>query len=368
MSTPLPALPVSGTLRHDNDGILLVLDQHIDGHDTFLSGRLALDNEPIPPFPVRILSFDDVTVLRLTQPVPVPIPDSWSGTLHLPHGTRLRGIPDDLAAAAASAGRTVTALDPAERRYALTYLGEATTTQIRAARIAVIVSALVPRNPEEVPPAVISLDIGGTLGNATRPGLAARLAAASPLGPKQARRIMRDVLHTEPALTETVIDQVCQALRIDAGDFPQDPGPAAPLTLFPGTGRALQALSGIATLVTLSNVTCQDLDPERTQALLAPWIAEHFPSCLTGYAKPDPRAFHTVAEARGVPPARIVHVGDDWECDVLGATAAGLRAVWISHGRPIPDPTMLVEHRVRVAYEIADAVRHVQHHLDGVSP
>jgi hypothetical protein len=29
---------------------------------------------------------------------------------------------------------------------------------------------------------------------------------------------------------------------------------------------------------------------------------------------------------------------------------------------------MLVEHRVRVAYEIADAVRHVQHHLDGVSP
>jgi hypothetical protein len=133
-------LSVSGTTRHDEDGLLLVLEQHIEGHDTFLSGRLDLGPESVP---VRIISFDDVTVLRPLESVLVAA-SRWTGVLHLPHGARPRRIPADLADAARKVERDVAALDPAELRYALTFLGEATTGTIRAARIEAIVSALPP--------------------------------------------------------------------------------------------------------------------------------------------------------------------------------------------------------------------------------
>ncbi|WP_457029205.1 HAD family hydrolase [Kitasatospora sp. P5_F3] len=209
---------------------------------------------------------------------------------------------------------------------------------------------------------LVSLDIGGTLGNAQGPGLAAHLAAASPLGPKQARRIMRDVLHTAPEITDAVIGRVCSALSIEPSAFPRDL-PVAPLVLFPGTVEALEELSQEATVVTLSNVTCTEADPERLLKLLSPWVSGHFPSCRTGYAKPDCRAFWTVADSFKMPPSQIVHVGDDWECDIRGATAAGLRAVWVSHGRTVPDELSLVEHDVLVANDLADAVQHVRHLL-----
>ncbi|WP_405365543.1 HAD family hydrolase [Kitasatospora sp. NBC_00039] len=209
---------------------------------------------------------------------------------------------------------------------------------------------------------LISLDIGGTLGNAQGPGLAAHLAAASPLGPQQARRIMRDVLHTAPEITDAVVDRVCRALSIEPSAFPRDL-PVAPLVLFPGTVDALQELSREATVVTLSNVTCTEADPERLLKLLSPWVSGHFPSCRTGYAKPDRRAFWAVADSHQVSPSQIIHVGDDWECDIRGATAAGLRAVWVSHERTVPDETSLVGHGVLVANDLADAVQHVRHLL-----
>jgi hypothetical protein len=144
VTTTNESLPVSGTTRHDENGLLLVLEQHVEGHDTFLTGRLDLGHESVP---VRIISFDDVTVLRPMEAVR-PLPPRWTGVLHLPHGARPRRIPADLTDAARERARDIAALDPAELRYALTFLGEATTDVIRTARIEVIVSALPPCHPE----------------------------------------------------------------------------------------------------------------------------------------------------------------------------------------------------------------------------
>lgn len=62
-----------------------------------------------------------------------------------------------------------------------------------------------------------------------------------------------------------------------------------------------------------------------------------------GVAKPDPKIFLAAAEALGVEPREILHVGDDPLLDVVGAHQAGLRTVWLnrtgetwSHG-PAPD-------------------------------
>ncbi|GAA4972642.1 HAD family hydrolase [Kineococcus glutinatus] len=46
-----------------------------------------------------------------------------------------------------------------------------------------------------------------------------------------------------------------------------------------------------------------------------------------GVAKPDPRAFAAVCERLGTAPGETLYVGDEHDVDVLGARAAGLRAV-----------------------------------------
>ena len=53
--------------------------------------------------------------------------------------------------------------------------------------------------------------------------------------------------------------------------------------------------------------------------------------------KPAPEFYAAVASATGLPAARIVHVGDSPEHDVVAAQRAGLRAVWLNRaGLPRP--------------------------------
>ncbi|SDY10349.1 putative hydrolase of the HAD superfamily [Micromonospora pattaloongensis] len=53
--------------------------------------------------------------------------------------------------------------------------------------------------------------------------------------------------------------------------------------------------------------------------------------------KPAPGFYAAVVAAAGVAPSSIVYVGDNWEHDVVGPRAAGLRAVWLNrHGAPRP--------------------------------
>jgi putative hydrolase of the HAD superfamily len=63
-----------------------------------------------------------------------------------------------------------------------------------------------------------------------------------------------------------------------------------------------------------------------------------------GVAKPDPRIFAHTLERLGVPAAEAVMVGDSWSADVLGAQAAGIRAVWLNrYGRACPDASLARE-------------------------
>ncbi|RLE51766.1 MAG: hypothetical protein DRJ20_01500 [Candidatus Methanomethylicota archaeon] len=48
-----------------------------------------------------------------------------------------------------------------------------------------------------------------------------------------------------------------------------------------------------------------------------------------GYEKPDPKIFHAAAEMLDVKPEEMLHVGDDYEADYLGAISAGLKGVLI---------------------------------------
>jgi len=48
-----------------------------------------------------------------------------------------------------------------------------------------------------------------------------------------------------------------------------------------------------------------------------------------GAIKPRPEIFAEAARLLGAPPGRILHVGDDWAADVVGATRAGWHAAYV---------------------------------------
>ncbi|MGL4818478.1 MAG: HAD family hydrolase [Bacilli bacterium] len=81
---------------------------------------------------------------------------------------------------------------------------------------------------------------------------------------------------------------------------------------------------------------------------------EIFISEALGIEKPDPRIFYQAVASFGVTPGESVYVGDSWEKDVLGATGAGLDAVWVNgDGVCAPDAMLcaMVVPSVRVLYD-----------------
>jgi putative hydrolase of the HAD superfamily len=56
-----------------------------------------------------------------------------------------------------------------------------------------------------------------------------------------------------------------------------------------------------------------------------------------GVGKPDPRIYQETLRQLGHAADACVMVGDNFRRDVAGAQDAGIRAVWISDGRPSPD-------------------------------
>ncbi|WP_332775678.1 HAD family hydrolase [Polaromonas sp.] len=97
------------------------------------------------------------------------------------------------------------------------------------------------------------------------------------------------------------------------------------VTLFDDALLALEFLSARFPIVALSN---GNADIERIG------IDQYFQASISaqafGVGKPDPRIFHAGAGAVDVPPAQVLHVGDDAALDILGALNCGMQTVWVN--------------------------------------
>jgi HAD superfamily hydrolase (TIGR01509 family) len=71
---------------------------------------------------------------------------------------------------------------------------------------------------------------------------------------------------------------------------------------------------------------------------LASHLKASIVSCEIGFIKPHPAIFKATVEALGFPPGDVVHVGDDWDADVIGASRAGMSAIYTTEWRDEPDP------------------------------
>jgi putative hydrolase of the HAD superfamily len=112
----------------------------------------------------------------------------------------------------------------------------------------------------------------------------------------------------------------------------------------PGARELLEALRGRAAI----GVVTDNLVAEQVEKLehfgLAGLVDALVVSEEVGVAKPDPGIFLAALRRVGCGPGEAVMMGDSWERDVMGARAAGLRAVWLNrYGGPCPAPTLAEE-------------------------
>lgn len=70
---------------------------------------------------------------------------------------------------------------------------------------------------------------------------------------------------------------------------------------------------------------------------IADLFSGHVTASAAGAAKPDARIYAALLDLAGVEAHQVVHIGDDPLADVVGATQAGLQAVWLNRdARPWP--------------------------------
>jgi len=63
---------------------------------------------------------------------------------------------------------------------------------------------------------------------------------------------------------------------------------------------------------------------------IADLFSGHVTASAAGAAKPDARIYAALLDLAGVEAHQVVHIGDDPLADVVGATQAGLQAVWLN--------------------------------------
>jgi putative hydrolase of the HAD superfamily len=130
-----------------------------------------------------------------------------------------------------------------------------------------------------------------------------------------------------------------RAILFDWGDtlmrvFPQFDGPMKDwprVEAVPGAAEMLESLHEDWTLCLATNAADSDEADIRlalARVDLDRWLDKVYCFKTIGFKKPARQFYQAILQDLGLPPERVIMVGDDYETDVLGARRIGLRAVW----------------------------------------
>ena len=100
--------------------------------------------------------------------------------------------------------------------------------------------------------------------------------------------------------------------------------------LVQGAYEALTELKKSYALYAVSNGTVKVQEKRVKESGLAPFFKDVFFSESVGYAKPDSRFFDAVFAKIPFTPSECLLVGDSLSADIAGASAYGLRSVWLN--------------------------------------
>jgi putative hydrolase of the HAD superfamily len=108
--------------------------------------------------------------------------------------------------------------------------------------------------------------------------------------------------------------------------------------VYPEVPEVLQALQARGlTLGVISNWDIR-LGPLLEGLGLTPYFHHVVLSAVVGWEKPHRRIFESALELAGVPAEQALHVGDNYQQDVVGAQQVGIYAVWLRRrGEPTAD-------------------------------
>ncbi|HEV2037147.1 MAG TPA: HAD-IA family hydrolase, partial [Candidatus Eremiobacteraceae bacterium] len=100
--------------------------------------------------------------------------------------------------------------------------------------------------------------------------------------------------------------------------------------LFPETLPVLHALHGRYKMAIITNGFAETHEAKIARLELARFFDAVVLAGEMELAKPDPAAFQHAMDALAVSAAESVMVGDRFDRDIVGAQAAGMRAVWVN--------------------------------------
>lgn len=95
-----------------------------------------------------------------------------------------------------------------------------------------------------------------------------------------------------------------------------------------GAVELLQLLRGRVTVGIVTNNPTAEQEEKLRLCGLTPYVDFMLTSEHAGVAKPDRAIFDRALSLAGCSPSEAVVIGDSWHYDVMGAQAAGIRAVW----------------------------------------
>jgi len=126
----------------------------------------------------------------------------------------------------------------------------------------------------------------------------------------------------------------------------------------PGARALVEALAPRVRLGIVSNNILAEQESKLAQFGLRGFVDAVVVSADVGVSKPDPAIFAIALTRLGVTARDAVMVGDSWPSDIVGATGAGVRAVWLNRaGEPCPDPALATEiHSLEPAEEVAELI------------
>ncbi|MEN2468823.1 HAD-IA family hydrolase [Burkholderia sp. GS2Y] len=114
---------------------------------------------------------------------------------------------------------------------------------------------------------------------------------------------------------------------------------------------ALPALAWLSARFPLIAVTNGNADLRLTGG--GEFFRETLSARAFGIAKPEPEIFHAAAQALSVSPAELLHVGDDYHLDIVGALNAGLQAAWVVRD-PQPEVARATQHPASAHLTLSD--------------
>jgi FMN phosphatase YigB (HAD superfamily) len=161
------------------------------------------------------------------------------------------------------------------------------------------------------------------------------------------------------------------ALIFDWGDtvmkvFPQYPGPMAnwpEVREVEGVVEALEKLLGRYPMVLASNAADSQAD-QIWKALRRVGLGDYFKAVFTarelGSAKPELRFFRQIESVLARSPFQLVMIGDSYTVDVVGAKAAGWKAIWYNPGcQAAPGLVPLHDAEITGMQTLPQAVQHL---------